>query len=232
MRPIAAIVAATGLIALSAGLFMAGRASRDGAESPMQLEPSMAPQVEQPAVEPRPQPVRPTGPGRAIRPEVVAPPQVDPGELVRVEPREPLTPIGMVDRHGSEGPKPDMLYRPVAVAAGVVESGGYTIRLAGLDIVEAEETCTSGGIEWRCGVVARTAFRNYLRGRALSCLLPDAPEKSFTLSCMLGSDDPAMWLARYGWARAGEGAYAQAIDEARRDGRGVFGPAPADVGAN
>lgn len=140
-------------------------------------------------------------------------------------PREPLGDLGNAGRHGADGPKPTGLFQPVAVAAGIVQSKGYTVRLAGIDIVPVDEKCGSGATAWNCGIVARTAFRSFLRGRALSCILPDEG-RNFTLSCTLGDEDPALWLARQGWARGAEGDYADALEQARKEWLGIFGQAP------
>ena len=53
---------------------------------------------------------------------------------------------------------------------------GYTVTVAGTDIVGAEETCVFRGKSWPCGALARTAFRSFLRGRAVTCALPSNSE--------------------------------------------------------
>ena len=68
-----------------------------------------------------------------------------------------------------------LVHQPVATAAGILQAGGVTMVLPGIDVVAVNETCTSPvGQTWPCGMAARTAFRAYLRGRALNCHLPDS----------------------------------------------------------
>jgi endonuclease YncB( thermonuclease family) len=224
MRAPVLAFAIAGLVAMSGAIWLAGQQDREAGEASIAVEPVEMPPV--PDEEPADAEPQATG-SRAVRPEMIAPPQVGPGQLVRVEPRQPLSPLGRAGRHGPEGPRPTSLFQPLATAAGIVQSKGYTVQLKGIDIVAADETCTYRGAEWNCGVVARTAFRNFLRGRALACVLPEEEGKSFTLACTLGKEDPALWLARYGWAKAGsDKTYAEAVAEARRQGIGIFGPPP------
>ena len=246
MRGAAAILALSGLAAVSGLMVMAGAPDRT-AEPPVvarDLSPEMEAQPTSPDSEtraaqppvaageevaalpgsPPPAPVAPRV--RTVSPSLVAPPPVARETLVRVAPREPLSPLGQVDRHGAEGPKPTLLHRPVIEAAGRFSSMGHTVRLAGIEPLAPDETCGAGRQEWNCGRHARTAFRYYVRGRAMSCTLPeDTADGVLELSCRLGRADPALWLVRQGWARAAEGGpYESAAEEARSAGRGIFGP--------
>jgi endonuclease YncB( thermonuclease family) len=155
--------------------------------------------------------------------------------LQRMEPRAPLSGLAAP---GPPPPPPDpeslpkrwrMVHQPVATAAGILEADGMTLVLPGIDVVAINETCISpSGQSWPCGMAARTAFRAYLRGRALNCHLPDASaENAIPAECLLQGEDPALWLISQGWARAKRdgpfGAEGQAAEAARR---GVFGPPP------
>lgn len=181
--------------------------------------------------------------GRSIRqiaPEIVAPPKVDPDDLEREAPREPLSELGTAgppkprlssgSARGSsatEAAKPQV-YRPVAAAAGRIESDGLTIILAGIDILEPDQTCRGVNGDWPCGMVARTAFRYFLRGRALDCDLPDGdlPER-LTATCRLGAQDLGAWLVANGWAKVSStGPYAEEQAQAVEKRRGIFGPRP------
>jgi endonuclease YncB( thermonuclease family) len=104
---------------------------------------------------------------------------------------------------------------------------GRTVTIAGTESLPVEETCEYEGRSWPCGMHARTAFRMWLRGRALDCDLPENPGASVTAACSLGEQDAATWLVSNGWARAAPGS-ASAGDEAeaRAAGRGIFGPPP------
>ena len=113
-------------------------------------------------------------PARPVAPGTVAPPQVDTAGLVRAAPRDPLSPLGQalppplkLDDWGGT-----ILYRPVATASARFEAKGYKVAIAGTESIDPAQTCTSGGVEWQCGIHARTAVRLWLRGRALSCQVP------------------------------------------------------------
>ena len=163
---------------------------------------------------------------RPIAPEIVAVPRIEGDGLVRQEARQPLSPLGAAPDPADLPPRETVLHRPVALAAGLVEAQGHVIALAGIETVPAEEMCDHEGRQWPCGAHARTAFRNYLRARALSCVVPVSPlAETLTIGCTVAGADPAMWLAQNGWVREGAN-YREAIDDAREAGRGLFGPPP------
>lgn len=182
-----------------------------------------------PAAAARPEPDGSDVPARPVAPQMFAMPAGEIGPLERVEPRRPLGELGNAVDPADLPPQPTLLYRPVAVAAGLVEADGHTVRLAGIETTGLQETCGEGAGEWPCGTVARTAFRNWLRGRAIECTVPSvASDETIVSACKLAGDDPAEWLAAQGWVRAApDGPYAQAADAAERQGLGIYGPAPA-----
>lgn len=167
-----------------------------------------------------------TGRVRAIAPDAIAQPQMAPGELVRIEPRQPLStfvaPTRKPKNHGR-------VFRPFIQSAGEVVGSGVAVTIAGIVPTEAERICTDAqGAEWPCGVRARAAFRAFVRGRALLCDLPEeVTEKSYTVACALGKQDVAAWLVAQGWAQATpDGSYAAAGEAARAAGKGIYGAAP------
>jgi endonuclease YncB( thermonuclease family) len=177
------------------------------------------------------------GSGRTIRqiaPDVVAPPSVDPETLERDAPRAPLSDLGTAAppreaprRQGLDGAP--QIFRPVATAAGRLEAHGSVIAIAGIDILEPEQDCRApDGTEWPCGMVARTAFRSFLRGRALDCDLPEGPlPDRLSAACRLGGQDLGAWLVANGWAKVSStGPYAQEQSAAIEARRGIFGPGP------
>lgn len=168
---------------------------------------------------------------RPISPNVVAAPQVDVSALERVRPRDPLSPLGRAQTKADLPPKKTLLHRPHAIAAGTFSSMGHVVQLAGIAKPDPDEQCEDDGVTWTCGVHGRTAFRNWLRGRALSCVVPALPGKEVVVTdCVMGKLDPAEWLVTYGWARAApDGPYAALEALARSERRGLFGPAPGAV---
>lgn len=168
---------------------------------------------------------------RAIDPQVVAPPELPSKELERVEPRAPLSKLAL-----AMPPKPKMpddwkgtkLFQPVAPAAGLIEAKGYSVAISGIEIIGQDETCTSDGKSWPCGVRARTAFRAFLRGRAVVCAVPpEGGRDLIAADCRIGKQDVGQWLVENGWARAAKGGpYVEAGEKARSERKGIFGSAP------
>lgn len=178
-----------------------------------------------------PVPPKPAVHSRAIDPEIVAPPELPSGELERVEPREPLSKLAL-----ATPPKPKMpddwngtkLFQPVATAAGLIEAKGYSVVISGIDVVGQDETCTTDGKSWPCGIRARTAFRAFLRGRAVVCTVPpEGGRDRIAAQCRIGKQDVGQWLVDNGWARAAKGGpYAEAGEKAQSAKKGIFGSAP------
>ncbi|MFW8691810.1 MULTISPECIES: thermonuclease family protein [Mesorhizobium] len=176
-------------------------------------------------------PPKPAVHSRAIDPDVVAPPELPTGELERVEPREPLSKLAL-----AMPPKPKMpddwngtkLFQPVATAAGLIEAKGYSVAISGIDAVPQDESCTTDGKSWPCGIRARTAFRAFLRGRAVVCTVPpEGGRDRIAAQCRIGKQDVGQWLVDNGWARAAKGGpYVEAGEKAQSAKKGIFGPAP------
>lgn len=171
---------------------------------------------------------------RAVAPEIVAPPPLDPAELQRTEPRQPLSDLALALPPKPVPPdkwKGTLLHRPVALASARFEAMGRTVALAGIDGVEPDETCSWEGSPWPCGIRARTAFRTWLRGRSLSCAMPPEGDRHLVVvSCRLGKQDVGMWLVANGWARAAAGGPYEAEGTAAREKRlGIFGAPPSGV---
>ncbi|MBP0437388.1 thermonuclease family protein [Tianweitania sediminis] len=157
-------------------------------------------------------------------------PTDDGGAVVFLDPAEEVasaaTQPAAVDENWTE----KLLYRPVPTAAGLLQAQGYNIELDGLTPLDPDERCTgSDGREWFCGAAARTQFRNFLRGRALSCAVPDeAPAAPVVTRCTVGGEDLGTWLAAQGWAHAEEGGpLAQLGEKAREAEHGIYGNKPA-----
>ncbi|WP_348625764.1 thermonuclease family protein [Mesorhizobium sp. LNHC209A00] len=177
------------------------------------------------------QPPKPAVHSRAIDPDVVAPPELPTGDLERVEPRAPLSKLAL-----AVPPKPKMpddwngtkLFQPVAPAAGLIEAKGYSVAISGIDVVRQDETCTTEAKSWPCGIRARTAFRAFLRGRAVVCTVPpEGGRDRVAAECRIGKHDVGQWLVENGWARAAkDGPYVEAGDKAQSAKKGIFGSAP------
>ncbi|WP_419909384.1 hypothetical protein [Hoeflea sp.] len=163
---------------------------------------------------------------RAIAPEQFATPFAqDAVRLERIAPRAPLTPT--VERE--TGPRPTLLHKPLVIAAGEVVFPEGGLRLKGIVVTDPDDTCTDAeGRLWPCGIIARTAFRNFISGRSLSCILPEERWRDIVVvSCLVGKQDPAAWLASRGWARTFVGSkYADLEQTAQQEARGIYGSDP------
>jgi len=172
----------------------------------------------------------PLAASRLVAPAIVAPPELAPENLEREAPRQPLSQLSL-----ALPPKPEIrnewtgtpFFRPLAVESAVFQSMGRTIAIAGVKSVPADESCIYEGAEWPCGMRARTAFRLWLRGRALVCRLPDEEREVTPARCRLAKQDAGAWLVSNGWALAApDGPYVQAEEKARAANMGIFGAPP------
>ncbi|OJF98509.1 hypothetical protein [Pararhizobium antarcticum] len=165
---------------------------------------------------------------RSIAPlEFGLPEAVTSAPLERIEPRTPLSaPEVKVVK-----PVTTVLRQPVAVAAGLIRFGDRLLQLQGLLPQDAARICDHGGTSWPCGMVARTAFRNFLRARALVCTMPEGGwTGTATATCTVAGLDPALWLVDNGWASLPDGSpLAEKALAAARAGRGFSGPDPRDT---
>ncbi|MGO4618993.1 thermonuclease family protein [Ensifer sp. 2YAB10] len=166
---------------------------------------------------------------RAIEPQQFGlPDTVTSAPLERMEPRAPLS---EQDKQAKSAAGPTILYRPVAAAAGVIQFDKLTLQIDGIEPEQADRTCETGGKTWPCGIVARTAFRNFLRARAVSCDMPEGSAgSSATASCSLGGQDLAAWLVDNGWATPVPGSpLEKRADAARQAKLGFYGEDPRDL---
>lgn len=204
-------------------------APQSGAQPPPEIEPekSAVPDEGQAAASSSPTPLSIIA--RPVAPETIAPPEIKQHELERIDPRQPLGPIGSA-HVPSQGPaKETVLHRPLVTGAGAFEAMGYRIMLPGLIATAATKICGEGGAAWPCGIHARTAFRNWLRGRALACVVPPAPPPELVVTpCSLGKIDAGAWLVEQGWALAdpADDRYIALENEARSVRRGLHGTGP------
>lgn len=161
---------------------------------------------------------------RDIAPEQFGlPEEVTAQPLERIEPRLPLSqPVAKAEA------VPAILRHPVALTAGLIQFGDRLLQLDGILPQKADRVCGEAGQVWPCGTVAKTAFRNFLRARALSCTVPkNGWQGTLTAACSVNNTDPAAWLAESGWADVPAGSsLAGKVDAARKARLGFFGDDP------
>lgn len=188
---------------------------------------SVAQQTTTPQVTPNSDAQNPTHQSdqNSLEREPARPPLSDLGLASTPKPPEPPAAAIPVD----EAEPMQLLQRPVAIAAGKLESQGRIVDLQGIEAVPVEQTCQSAnGESWPCGMHARTAFRQWLRARAIMCRLPqDDSGAAIATQCSVGNEDPAMWLVANGWAKAEAGeAYQEAGQKAETAKLGLYGDKP------
>lgn len=232
MRSAAIFTGLTGMVVV-AGLLMAGEARlRDGAvgEETTSAEETAAAAEAAPAA----------GKAAAIsddQAEMIArsaepavPTAPDPGGDVTPKPaniaqRAETTPGQAA---GPAAKKPMELARPMVENAGMLSFGERRLQLAGIVPTPADRICGPAGRQWPCGMMAKTALRQLLRNRSVSCDVETAEWKeTVTAACRLGTQDLGSWLAENGWAQAAAGSPLAGIAEtARHAGKGVYGADP------
>lgn len=168
------------------------------------------------------------GKARAVAQDVVAQPEIAVGALQRVAARPPLGELGLAPRPRRIGPDDwdgVLMYRPTVTSSASFEAMGYTIYIAGIEGVDAGETCVAGAASWPCGERAMLAFRYFLRGRAPLCqVFPPAERQPVAAACRLGKQDLGAWLVANGWARARPGGgYEKGEQVAKQAMMGIFG---------
>ena len=226
MRPLATIFStAAGLLVFSAAaLVLAPLASRDGggAVSPQVTAANSGAESADTLA------AKSDSAGSTPGVSVTASPAGDEaGNLERVAPRQPLSALGQAKT--PQRPENFRLFRPMAPAAGRIEAGGHEIVVAGVKPIDPGQDCEAAdGSTWPCGMRARTAFRLWLRGRAINCRIPDESAKTaVTARCALDGDDIGQWLVENGWASAApDGPYADLEKQTRKAGKGIFGNGP------
>jgi endonuclease YncB( thermonuclease family) len=63
----------------------------------------------------------------------------------------------------------DITGKSCIVDGDTIHIGDTKIRLHGIDAPEMRQTCTHGGREWACGVLAKQALQRLVLGQADTC---------------------------------------------------------------
>ncbi|MBY4628792.1 hypothetical protein CO652_21260 [Rhizobium sp. H4] len=235
MRPAAVFTGLAGM-AVVAGLLMAGEARlRSGtvgedtttAEAP---EASAAAEIAPEKTAGRSAPISDADAeiiARAAQPAAPSPAPTERTAATPADPARPSEPPGG-QAAGPAAKKPIELTRPVAENAGVLSFGERRLQLAGIIPTPADRICGPAGRQWPCGMMAKTALRQLLRNRSLTCDLDMAEWKGMaTAACRLGTQDLGTWLAENGWAEAEASSPLDAVAEKAKQARkGIYGGDP------
>jgi endonuclease YncB( thermonuclease family) len=124
------------------------------------------------------------------------------------------------------GPVPDVVLDPpyVVLDATSFKNGLSEIQLLDIEGPARNAVCEDAeGLRWACGLRARVALHNLLRGRTISCRsMNDTAAKRFGAYCAITGDDVGAALVRNGWARPRSGVYAAEVAEAKRNRAGLW----------
>jgi endonuclease YncB( thermonuclease family) len=128
----------------------------------------------------------------------------------------------------------EIVGKPRVVDADTLDFSGRLVRLFGIDALEIDQVCGSGGGTWPCGKEARWAALDRLSPHWVTCVAESTSTGDLTAEgmtaavCYLagaGQLDLNAWLVEQGWAladRDATDAYVAAEDAARRAGRGLW----------
>lgn len=166
---------------------------------------------------------------RPIAPGIVATPEVT-GPLEREEPRAPLSSIGPANPPVRQAIEPgrrkaQLLHVPLVTGVATLEAAGHVVELEGVTAPDPSLRCMDGnGTEQPCGMMARSAVRQWVRSRAVTCAVPEKPsQEQITTWCSLAGKDMALWLAENGWLLEAETPeLAAALETARRQKVGIY----------
>lgn len=215
--------AAAGIVIVAAVIAMSGGMVR---APTLRHAPSSTPGVDRtdPKAMDSARPVR-TSPQNAPEPEGVSPASPEePERAGQLDPQGGSSSTSPPKAKSPEDWKATTLFNPVATAAGLIEAKGYTVAVKGIEPVPPDETCSFEGRDWPCGLRARSAFRAWLRGRAVTCVVPAEPERDTIVTiCTVGKQDIGAWLAAGGWSRPQGDAYAELASAAAKSAKGIFG---------
>ena len=115
----------------------------------------------------------------------------------------------------------------VVIDASHLEIAGRRFKLYGIDAPDIDETCNDAqGKEYPCGVDARQALADLVKGGSVSCLPRGPNENDETLGvCSIGTSDLAQAMIDAGWAIADRTRtlyYEKAEEEARVKKQGLW----------
>lgn len=119
--------------------------------------------------------------------------------------------------------------RASVIDGDTIEISGERIRFNGIDAPESWQRCTADGKEYRCGKEAVFALDEWLAAsRPTRCKFVERDRYGRVVGDCFRADDASVadWLVRNGWAldwpRYSAGEFADAQDDARRNGRGIW----------
>lgn len=120
-------------------------------------------------------------------------------------------------------PPPTLSGRAIALDGDTIRVGETRVRLVGLDAVEIDQTCTEGGLEWKCGREAHQFLTGLVQRGEMRCTVEgrDQYRRMLGRCKATGTPDIGESIVRAGWAVT-DLDYAAALVEARAKRRGIW----------
>jgi endonuclease YncB( thermonuclease family) len=114
-----------------------------------------------------------------------------------------------LDKSGIAGGK-EVVGRASAVAGDLLNVGGTTVRLSGIDAPEREQRCGKDNNKWRCAEAAQSALWKVVSGRSVRCRVWGSDEAGRPLGhCSIDGVDINAELVRQGYVFAQVGLFAR-----------------------
>ncbi|MBX4895965.1 thermonuclease family protein [Rhizobium bangladeshense] len=225
MRPAAIFTGITGM-AVVVGLLMAGEARLRGGTAGEETAPAGETAA---APDAAPEPTERAATISDERAEMIArsvvpagSPPPEPPDRAAPKPETITQQAAPVEKKAMELP------RPLVENAGSLSFGERRLHLAGIVPTPADRICGPAGRQWPCGMMAKTALRQLLRNRSITCDLDAVEWKGTAIAtCRLGTQDLGTWLAENGWAEAEAGLpLAPIAEKTRQAQKGIYGGDP------
>ena len=90
-----------------------------------------------------------------------------------------------------------------AIDGGTLDVAGTTVRLAGIEAPDLEQTCVVPEGRWSCGILARDALADLVRGHPVTCTDAGTVPWAASISrCNVRGRDLGTVLVQFGWAAA------------------------------
>jgi len=115
--------------------------------------------------------------------------------------------------------------RATALSGDSLRIGGTLVALDGIEAPEPTQSCQRKSGKWRCGLAAKEALADLVRGRRISCEIVDEDDSGARARCYTGEDDIAQKLVRKGNVFSNGGflsRYAEAEDDAQSEKIGLW----------
>jgi endonuclease YncB( thermonuclease family) len=120
----------------------------------------------------------------------------------------------------------DLMLEPpyVVLDSTTFAAGLQEVRLGSIEGPHRDAVCKdSEGFRWACGLRARAALHNLLKGAILSCRVEgEAGGPRVKAFCSAEGQDIGEALVRNGWARPTSQLHGLELEEAQRDGMGLW----------